>query len=215
MLITFDLDGVLIDSKANMAFSWAACQEVFGLDKSKYPFDAYFQHIGRPFQQILQIMGLPEERSQLCLQKIEEVYFSVSQENQHLVQLYPEVCETLESLASIGHQLCVVTSKSEGSTLRILSRFGILDFFSKVMCPDSIEARGLRGKPHPDHLLHCMNDVGYMQNSAIYVGDMSTDQQCAKAANVPFIFASWGYGAVDSPEYTLISMSDLLRICVP
>ena len=49
----FDLDGVLIDSKRNMQYSWIAVQKKFKI--SHIQFDDYFDKIGRPFYKILEI----------------------------------------------------------------------------------------------------------------------------------------------------------------
>ena len=55
-VLIFDLDGVIIDSKTNMFFSWSKVQDVHSLKKFK--FKNYFQNIGRPFYDILKILGI-------------------------------------------------------------------------------------------------------------------------------------------------------------
>ena len=55
-ILIFDLDGVLIDSKENMFLSWKQVQEKHNLKQIKF-YD-YFKNIGRPFNDILKILGI-------------------------------------------------------------------------------------------------------------------------------------------------------------
>lgn len=47
---------------------------------------------------------------------------------------------------------------------------------------------------------------------AIYVGDTKKDQEAASKANIPFIFASYGFGQVTTYDYKLESLTDLLKM---
>lgn len=47
---------------------------------------------------------------------------------------------------------------------------------------------------------------------AIYVGDTKKDQEAAIEANIPFIFASYGFGNVTTYDYKIESLSDLLKM---
>ena len=58
-LVLFDLDGVLIDSKSNMRQTWELVSDEFGLTVS---FESYFANIGRPFRDILSIIGVNEHQ---------------------------------------------------------------------------------------------------------------------------------------------------------
>ena len=54
-LFLFDLDGVLINSKSNMKFSWEAVNEKHQLNIG---FKKYFSYIGRDFKDILKNLGI-------------------------------------------------------------------------------------------------------------------------------------------------------------
>ena len=43
----------------------------------------------------------------------------------------------------------------------------------------------------------------------IYVGDTAGDQQAARQAGVPFVFAQYGFGQAHQPDHTIGSMADL------
>lgn len=47
---------------------------------------------------------------------------------------------------------------------------------------------------------------------AFYVGDTIGDQTASKDAKVPFVFAEYGFGNTENPDYTIHSFSELLEI---
>ena len=62
-ILIFDLDGVLIDSKKNMFLSWLKVQEKHNLNNIN--FKQYFKNIGRPFFDILKIIGVKNNFQQI------------------------------------------------------------------------------------------------------------------------------------------------------
>ena len=65
----FDVDGVLIDSKKNMEISWIAVQKKYLLQNVS--FSNYFSNIGRPFFDILKILGKNYNYKQKCSKPID------------------------------------------------------------------------------------------------------------------------------------------------
>ena len=47
---------------------------------------------------------------------------------------------------------------------------------------------------------------------AVYVGDTQGDCDASRLANVPFIFASYGFGKVDSYDFIIKEIKDILEI---
>ncbi|MBU3130545.1 HAD family hydrolase [Clostridium tagluense] len=45
----------------------------------------------------------------------------------------------------------------------------------------------------------------------VYVGDTQGDCDAAKLANIPFIFASYGFGEVDAYDYIIEEISDIVK----
>ena len=45
--------------------------------------------------------------------------------------------------------------------------------------------------------------------NTVYVGDTIGDQNAAKEAGVPFIFAGYGFGKAEAPETVIGSIRDL------
>ena len=48
--------------------------------------------------------------------------------------------------------------------------------------------------------------------SPVYVGDTQGDLQSAIDANIPFVFAEYGFGNVDRYDYKIEKFEDLLKI---
>ena len=48
--------------------------------------------------------------------------------------------------------------------------------------------------------------------NTVYVGDTIGDQNAAKEADVPFIFAGYGFGKAEAPEKTIGSIRELSEI---
>jgi len=195
-LIIFDLDGVLLDSRDNMEFSWKKATAKAGVE---IPFERYFNEIGRPFCDIMERLGLGGRSEQ-----IESSYRTASMEGIELLKFYPDVPETLEYLLRNGFKLGVVTSKDALRTSAILAMLSIT--FTCVQAPD----KRLRGKPAPDQLLMAMAQSNIDPQDTIYIGDMDTDYEAACRAGIDFAYASWGYGS--PPPNNNWALSDIAQL---
>jgi HAD superfamily hydrolase (TIGR01509 family) len=195
-LVLFDLDGVLIDSRLNMEYAWRAVQKTTGIDIC---FDDYFKLIGRPFFDILNILGLSDRYS-----TISSIFNTASTEKMNLISFYPDVLETLVYLHNNNFKIGVVTSKDHFRTKKILNRVPFM--LDDIQTPSSI----YRGKPAPDHILASISTTGIDPKDAIYVGDMDVDLEAAKRAGVDYLHADWGYQKISEDGiHILKSMKDL------
>ncbi|MFT4176372.1 MAG: HAD family hydrolase [Luteolibacter sp.] len=195
-LILFDLDGVLLDSQANMEHAWAAVRKKTGIT---VPFEDYFALIGRPFRDILDRLGLGENQA-----AIEQAYMASSLYFLSNAPFYEGTKETLQALAASGKKLGIVTSKDEVRTKAVLDQLGVK--FSTIQCPKN----PFRGKPAPDHLLIAMAESGEDPADTVYVGDMDTDYHAAVRAGIDYVHASWGYGQPIENIASLESIDHLL-----
>ncbi|MGH3758769.1 HAD family hydrolase [Actinophytocola sp.] len=192
-LALFDLDGVLFDTLAVMRVAWDRVRAEYGFSAS---FEDYADHLGRPFDDILGMLGLdlPQDSSARVL----DTYQAVSAEHADLAVPCSGVVDTLCQLDSRQLLLGVVTSKPKVSALPLLDRLGCE--WTVIRTPGSE-----RGKPAPDSLLLAVTDVGVDPREAVYVGDMSVDQQAADRAGIPYLHASWGYGTPATTDAVVLS----------
>jgi len=185
-LYVFDLDGVLIDSKANMEKSFNSLETGKPFEDTTNTFPSYFKHIGKPFKDILTEMGILTDQDELM-----ERYNKASEENGHMIKFYKGVEKHLQHLKAEGKKLAVVTSKHSGRAHAILDALDVE--FDAIVCPDN----EWRGKPAPDQLLIALAHCNVDPKDAVYVGDMQVDMDCADRAGVDFIYAEYGYGDIE------------------
>lgn len=103
---------------------------------------------------------------------------------------YPHVDETLTTLQAMGWRFAICTNKSTAATEALLEALDLRHWFSALGCGDSFPAH----KPDPVHLLGTINAAGGTPARAVMVGDHANDVAAARVADVPAIFAAWGYG---------------------
>ncbi|MEU0805504.1 HAD family hydrolase [Streptomyces sp. NPDC005970] len=182
-LLLFDLDGVLMDTLPVMKSAWAEVQSELGV---QVPFEAYAEHLGRPFADILVLLGLEG------IKGLAGTYIAASTRNSHLARPFPGIKEALHTIAGRGCRLGVVTSKSAQRASPLLERLGVPFCALRTPGPE-------RGKPSPDTLLMALVDAGTDPADACYVGDMAVDQEAARRAGLRYVHAGWGYGAPAEP----------------
>ena len=177
--LLLDLDGVLVDTRPVMELAWRAVQDAHGVT---VPFEAYQEHLGRPFDDIMGLLGLGNA------EEIHRTYAQTSAAASHLAQEFDGITDVLLAVAANGWSLGVVTSKPLPRATPLLARIGCP--FAAVRGPDE---HG-RGKPAPDPILLALIDLGVDPADATYVGDMAVDQEAARRAGVSYVHAGWGYG---------------------
>jgi phosphoglycolate phosphatase len=101
---------------------------------------------------------------------------------------YDGIAESLATAMRRG-PLAVLTNKPLGPSIGLLESLGLRGFFSRVIGGDSHYGR----KPDPAGLLALQALAPGDQ--IVMVGDSPADWKTAEAANVPFVFARYGFGA--------------------
>ena len=182
--LSFDLDGVLIDSLGVMRKAWTSAMTEVGLG---IDFEDYSKHIGKPFRNILEEVGIDKS----LFDSIEKEYDNVSSKLVSEIKVYKGVKEAIKSLKKAGLLISIVTSKSRKRTEQIMANVMPGFIFDSIVTPDDINDN--RGKPNPDPLMQACLNVGVDPYNTVYVGDMESDRECSKRAGVHFIHAAWGY----------------------
>jgi phosphoglycolate phosphatase len=101
---------------------------------------------------------------------------------------YDGMRETLALVLRRG-PLAVLTNKPLGPSIGILEALQLRGFFSKVIGGDSELGR----KPDPKGLLSLQSLAP--DDPIVMIGDSPADWKVSEAANVPFVFARFGFGA--------------------
>ena len=197
-IFIFDLDGVLINSRQNMLFSWAAVRKKHNINK---PFKLYFKNIGAPFKKILEKIKIRSNQS-----SIEKTFKKNSIKHFDKIRLYPNVINVLSKLKQ-KNIIGLLTSKDKYRTYKLLKRFKLINYFDFIECPNN----KLRGNPYPDQIFKQIKKYDISRKSIYYVGDMGYDLLTAERAGINFIFASYGYGKLKKVK-RIKKLSELLKI---
>lgn len=180
MTILFDFDGVILNSRENMRRSWARVVAECGVTA---PFESYFTEIGKPFQTILEILGVEQDR-----QHVERVYFAASSEHAGALRLFPGIRDVILALSSLRTQIGILTSKDPVRTRQFVYQFDLP--IAYLYCPSA----GLRGKPEPDLFRLAAAEWNCQPGDITYVGDMAVDEQAARGFGARYVHVEWGYG---------------------
>lgn len=122
---------------------------------------------------------------------------------------YKGAVETLTRLKNDGWALIVCTNKPEAPSREILQALDLAPLFEAVAGGDSYSYR----KPDPRHLLTLLESVSTGSESAVMFGDGPADIAAARAAGIPSILATFGYGGAaaekEGPDHHIEDFGEL------
>ena len=185
-LLIFDLDGTLIDSRADLAVGVNHMRAHYGLPA--LPLDTASSYIGDGVRKLVErsLQGAEVDVDE-ALQINKEFYFS------HLTvhtTLYDGVQDGLQQLATAGHKLALLTNKPGDPSRTILKYFGLAHLFSSIIGGGDIASL----KPEPEGLFQCLKDAGVDSSNTWMIGDHYTDLAVAQNAGVKSAFVRYGFG---------------------
>ena len=187
MLIVFDLDGTLIDSRVDLAESANALIAERG--GAPLPVERITAMVGEGakllVQRALTAAGL-EPDVETALPRFLDFY------DQRLLvhtSLYPGTREMLDEVRAHA-RLAILTNKPQHHTERILEGLSIAPLFDFVIGGDSPFGR----KPDPGGLRHLMSATGSAPGDTTLVGDSFIDLRTARAAGVRICLVRFGFG---------------------
>jgi pyrophosphatase PpaX len=127
-----------------------------------------------------------------------------------LIQCYDDVIDVVKGLHANGHDLAIVTSKSEYLALRALVLVRLARYMDTIVGCDS----STRHKPDPEPVRIALQRLDCPPESAIFVGDSVHDLLAGRAAGVRTVAALWGAFKREDmepgePTHWLTSISDL------
>lgn len=118
--------------------------------------------------------------------------WSMSHEAHKVPGLFTGVEEALVQLKDMGHDLAIVTSKSEAPLLHLLDFHKIKGLFSAHRTWDDIKRRGEKEKPEPDMLISVMRELDFAPDRTVMVGDTIMDVKMGRNAGTHTIGVAWG-----------------------
>jgi phosphoglycolate phosphatase len=195
--VVFDLDGTLIDSAPDVRAALNRALAAFGRREiGEAEIVEMMGHGASPMiDKALRATGEPlaGEPFESVLRRYLECYM---EEPALRTIVFAGVRETVTMLHDAGIKLGICTNKPHQLSLAVLEALGLRRYFSAVLGGDAVPEK----KPHPEHLLATLRELGVHASRAIYVGDSGVDVETARNAGVPVIVLNHGYSARPAAE---------------
>lgn len=185
-LLVFDLDGTLIDSRADLVASVNAM--LAALDRPPLPADQIAAYVGDGAALLVRRAlgpGCDDAIAAAGLELFLDYYRAHKLDH---TTLYPGVGEAIPALAA-RYSLAVLTNKPVGPSRAILAALGIADCFGEIFGGDSFA----RKKPDPMGLIALLAGHGAAPAATLMVGDSPIDIQTGRAAGTWTCAVTWGF----------------------
>ena len=201
--IIFDLDGTLWDSTK---IELKAINDVINneYDIPTITIEQLKNVMGYPMPEAAKILfdGIDQESGIQLLKKsgiIMDKYLNECNSN----LLYNNVKETISNLSK-NYKLFIVSNCKEGYIETFMHSQNLTEIFQDY------ESNG-RTKLCKGENIKLIIERNKL-NNAIYVGDTIKDKQAADYANIPFIYASYGFGKVEQYDYKINDISEITNV---
>lgn len=201
--IIFDIDGTIWNTTNVVERAWNQALDECGLSHAHVTAKQLQGLFGLPMMEIIDSI-LPNESLE---KKLEFKPLCYKYEDEYITresgELYDNMVETIKKLSE-NYNLYVVSNCQGGYIELMLEKTGMKPFFKDFTCPaytDKLKADNIK--------IICERNC---ISNPVYIGDTSMDQKACKDAGVPFIFASYGFGNVENPDYTIDKIDDIFDL---
>ncbi len=207
-LLVFDLDGTLIDSRADLTESINHMRKQYELDP--LPLDVVCGYIGNGDRLLVErsLQGAPVDLNEAV--QINMDYYLAHTTKQ--TTIYDGVIEGIPALVAAGHQIALLTNKPGEPSREILHHFGLSTYFSVILGGGDVDQL----KPEPDGIFECLTQLGVEPTNAWMIGDHYTDLAVAKNGGIKSGFVRYGFGEERGykPDAYFASFSELVEYFV-
>lgn len=206
--VTFDLDGTLLDTIADLA---EACHRMLDeIGEPQRSLAEVHSFVGKGMAVLVErclTHGQPPstEKLQQGIESFQRHYAAV---NGKFTRIYPGVIEGLDAWKASGLKMGVVTNKPGMFTETLLDRMGLTAYFAVIVSGDTTAHK----KPHPEPVLHACRIFNVRPDRNLHIGDSKHDIHAAHAAGCLAYAVPYGYNEgqpVDSADCDAL-VSDLL-----
>ena len=201
--IIFDLDGTLWDSTKGVADSWSEVLSKYNFNKKEVSVNEIKGYMGLTLDEIGKRM-MPDIEESTRTKLLEECG---KFENKYLIQkgavIYDKVEDTLEELSK-KYKLFIVSNCQDGYIESFLEFSKFDKYFIDFECP------GRTNLPKADNIKLVIRRNKL--NNPIYVGDTHLDGESARKANIPFVYARYGFGKTEKYNHAINKIEELLEL---
>ena len=202
--LILDIDGTLWDSRALVAEGYNIQLKKEGLDHLCVDAEILKPLFGKVLQEIADALFAsidPEDRYDLmrrCMDTENKYLF----ENECRIG-YPGVPETVKQLSET-YRLFIVSNSERGYPELCMEKLGLTPYIEGHLCfGDTGTSKGKTIRA-----LIEKHNIG----SCVYIGDTQGDYEATLEAEVPFIWASYGFGTPEGYTARIEAFEDLLTL---
>jgi len=204
--LIFDLDGTLVDTKADLA---AATNFMLSALELPTLTIAQVERLVGEGARVLVEHALGPQRAHLVSRGFA---LFIEYYTAHLLdqtQPYAGIVELLAAAHGQGIALSVLTNKPESPSRAILIGLGLVDFFGTLIGGDTLPMR----KPDPQGVRYLQQLTGIDLAATLLIGDSRIDVETGRAAGVTTCGVTWGFDAEGmracAPQFVVDSPAQL------
>ncbi len=211
-MVLLDIDGTLVDTVPDLAFSIDTMLEEIGV--KTHGVEKIRDWVGNGIERLVHRALTDDndgEAEDELFDKAFPIFMDIYADNTATAsEFYPGVEEGLKYLKSKNFKLGCVTNKRTRFTETLLKSLGVYNDFEIVICGDTLP----KCKPDPIQLLHAAEFFNVEPNNSLMVGDSTNDVYAAKAAGFQSLAVDYGYNCgIDiresSPDLVIDSLAKL------
>ena len=214
-LVLLDLDGTLVDSIPDLAYS--VNQTLLSLSLPERDISNIRNWVGNGLEKLLHrslTNDIDGEAETTLFNDAYEKFIAVYSDNTcNMSKCFPGVLEGISQLKEKDIKLGCVTNKRGQFVGPILEKLGIMDDISIVIAGDTLTKK----KPDPLPLLHAASMLEKKPEQSLMVGDSENDVKAARAAGLQIVCVSYGYNhgrdiRETKPDAVVDSLADLPQL---
>lgn len=199
--VIFDLDGTLWDSSKQVVPAWNCVLNKYPQLHKQITETDMCGFMGKTLDKIAGLMfpDMDEKERMEILRECcreEQVYLQ-----EHGGTLYSDLKKTLKLLQD-KYKLFIVSNCQDGYVQTFLSYHGFGEYFT------DFEMSGRTGQSKGENikLIIARNHL----TKAVYVGDTLGDKEAASYADIPFVYAKYGFGNLVREENTIDNIEQII-----
>ena len=196
--VIFDLDGTLWDSTIEVMESW---NSVFKQYHTQITHDQMCSYMGKTQPEIGRLIFPEMPMDEVIGIMTEATEAEHAYVRRHGGRIYEGVEDMLKELSEKDLFLAIVSNCQDGYVQAFLEYSGLSRYFHDY------EMAGRTEKSKGENISLVMERNGL--DMAVYVGDTEGDQKAAGQAEVPFIYAEYGFGQCTNPDYSVKTAGEI------
>ena len=198
--VIFDLDGTLWDATGCSCDIWNRVFDNHEEVRFRMTQDISAKLMGKTMEEIGDYLfpDLPVEKRRTITDEFGYEEVEYLRENGAI--LYLGMKDTICELSK-EYNLYIVSNCQDGYVPAFLKAHEMEEFFK------DIEMSGRTGMNKGQNIKLLMERNGI--DRACYVGDTDGDENAARFAKIPFVWAKYGFGEAVAPDYVISSITDL------